>query len=140
MNKRILKIKNKTMKIKNKKNGGSLFKISPNFVQSLVNKMKKKRDDNKINREIMSRNNVIKRQALMKLNHNLKIRNLTKKNNSSSSEYSENAKIINTSGEEWNIQIGNNTKEKVPNVLLPERTRKKTVFIRISSSHPKLNR
>lgn len=122
---------------KTRKRGGSMFKLSPAFVQSLVNKMQEKQPV-KTRKKTMSTNSVTKRQALMKLNHNLKMRNLTKKK-SKSSEYSE-AEVVNTSGPNWEIEEGNfKRREKIPRVLLPNKTTKGAVFVRISSSYPKIS-
>jgi len=129
-----MRTKYKTRKYKK---GGSGLHLSPNFVKSLVNKMQAKQSV-KTERKTMSSNSVIKRQGLMKLNHNLKIRNLTKKK-SKSSEYSE-VEVVNTTGPEWEIEEGNfKRREKVPRVLLPNRATKGAVFVRISSSYPKIN-
>jgi len=120
----------KNSRIKTKKRGGSLFKISPNKLQNIFDKLSRHKP--------LSNRNISKRTRNFKIYHNIKTKHLTKKNNSSS-EYSSNAKTINISGKEWNIQPGNNnTNEIIPNILLPERKRKKSIFIRISSSNPKL--
>ncbi len=122
----IKKTKKNTYKHRHKK-GGSTLKLSPQFIQSIVNRLQHKTKKN------ISSNSISRRVKLMKGNYNKKIRNITKKHNSNS--YS-NAEIINTSGPEWNIKVGNNRKEKVPPILLPKKRAKGAVFIRITSNKP----
>jgi hypothetical protein len=126
-------------KTKKYKKGGSGLHLSPNFVKSLVDKLKKQSINNRnipTKKTNMNSNSIIKKQKLMKLNYNLKIRNLTKKK-SSSSDYS-NVEVVNTTGPEWKVEIGNfKRKEKIPSILLPERKKKGAVFTRISSSMTK---
>lgn len=115
---------------KKKKTGGSIVKLSPNFVQSLLQKMKLPKSN-------ISNTNITRKLGYMKRNYNEKIKNITKKNNESSSEYSE-AEIVNTSGPNWNIEVGNfRRREKIPKELQPTRKTKGATFIRIAPSYSK---
>lgn len=85
----------------------------------------------------MSQGDIKIKQKWFKGYHNQKVRNLSMKN-SNSDDYDENVEVVNTSGSEWKPVYGNDKDTQIPNVLLPERKRKKTQFIRISSSNPKI--
>ncbi len=127
---------NKTRKYKK---GGSGLHLSTNFVKSLINKLQAKHQSSNTKRKIMSKNSIIKRQQLMKTNYNLKIRNLTKKN-SSDTNYS-NAEVINTSGPEWEMEIGNiKRREKIPKALQPIRKTKGATFIRIEPIYSNISK
>ncbi len=110
---------------KTRKIGGSALKLSPNVIQSLVNKMKRYKNTSKktINRKL----------GYMKIYNNFyKGKFNTKKKSSTSSDYNENVEVVNTTTNEWKLKPGVNEEENIPQVLLPER-KKKATFIRISS-------
>ena len=110
------------------KKGGSALRISPELLKKVVNTYKRHKN--------MPEENIRIKQKWFKGYYNQKVRNISMKN-SNSDDYDENVEVIDTTGPEWEPVYGDVKNTKIPNVILPERKRKKTQFIRISSSYPK---
>ena len=127
---RTRKLKTRKLKTRKLRKGGSALRISPELLKKVVNTYKRHKN--------MSQGDIRIKQRWFKGYHNQKVRNLSMKN-SNSDDYDENVEVINTSGPEWEPVYGNVKDTRIPNVILPERKKKKTQFIRISSSYPKKN-